>query len=117
MSNITDRFVPRHLLLNRDLPLEADLPEDEIVRVLAHVVDHLGDRHRDGGEDDEDGDEEPVEDVSEQEVSGPRALHHQPEVGILDDNVPGNIEYWFVLIIYVETSLTLKSMTATLNSR
>ena len=90
MSNITDRFVPRHLLLNRDLPLEADLPEDEIVRVLAHVVDHLGHRHRDGGEDDEDGDEEPVEDVSEQEVSGPRALHHQPEVGILDDNVPGN---------------------------
>ena len=31
-------------------------------------------------------------DVSEQEVSGPRALHHQPEVGILDDNVPGNIK-------------------------
>ena len=115
MSNITDRFVPRHLLLNRDLPLEADLAEDEIVRVLAHVVDHLGDRHRDGGEDDEDGDEQPVEDVSEQEVSGPRALHHQPEVGILDDNVPGNIEYLFVL--YVETSLNLKSMTATLNSR
>ena len=92
LSNITDRSVPRHLLLNRDLPLEADLAEDEIVRVLAHVVDHLGDRHRDGGEDDEDGDEQPVEDVSEQEVSGPRALHHQPEVGILDDNVPGNIK-------------------------